>query len=209
MKNWPDMNLASGKPILLNEYHKCRMFKMMRECSQKWKCYFNSSIFFLNKSKMMLGKAICRPEQSCGLMKVNGSEWHLEWRPKTRGMQHEDNWWTQLPSCLLLPLGLCCTRRDATLFSSPTTKATSPDSSGVTILSTRWCSRPWNLIWFRSLCCRWLEPNHHSAWVTPSWDTSQRKWASSPTVRAISCMPRVISTRSGLWMGGGCAKGFR
>lgn len=85
-----------------------------------------------------------------------------------------------------LPLGFSSTRRQATLFSSPTTKATSPDSSVVTIFRTKRCTLPWSLIWFRSLFWRRLSPSHHSPFVTPECDNSTSKTASCPVVTVMS-----------------------
>ncbi len=96
-----------------------------------------------------------------------------------------------------LPLGFSSTRRQATLFSSPTTKATSPDSSVVTIFRTKRCTLPWLLIWFRSLFWRRLSPSHHSPFVTPECDNSTSKTASCPVVTVISQSSRTMHTCSG------------
>lgn len=99
-----------------------------------------------------------------------------------------------------LPLGFSSTRRQATLFSSPTTKATSPDSSVVTILRTKRCTLPIMLIWFRSLFWSRLSESHHSPLVTPECDSSTSKTASFPVVTVMSQSSRMIRTCSeGEW----------
>lgn len=120
--------------------------------------------------------------------------------------QRLGGWWSRMwglrisrdgqISCSL-PLGFSSTRRQATLFSSPNTKATSPDSSVVTIFRTKRCTRPWMLIWFRSLFWRRLSPSHHSPFVTPRCDNSTSKTASCPVVTVISHSSRRMRTRSG------------
>lgn len=102
-------------------------------------------------------------------------------------------------SCMssYLPLGFSSTRRKATVFSSPTTKATSPDSSEVTIFRTSRCILPWLLIWLRSLFWRRLSASHHSPLVTPTCDSSTSKTASWPVVTVTSLSSRTMRTCSG------------
>lgn len=131
------------------------------------------------------------------------SDFH-SWRQRLGG------WWSRMcglrissycQTSFSLPLGFSSTRRQATLFSSPTTKATSPDSSVVTIFRTKRCTRPWLLIWFRSLFWRRLSPSHHSPFVTPRCDNSTSKTASCPVVTVISQSSRRMRTRSeGEWV---------
>lgn len=146
------------------------------------------------------------PRQSC-LMEDRDGEMEMErWRwVRTRRPSLTS------PLTSLLPLGFSSTSRQATVFSSPTTNATSPESSGVTICSVSRCTRPWQVIWFRSLFWRRLSPSHHSPLVTPSWDNSHAKTASCPVVTVMSCSSRVMRTDSGgewmWWWGSERSKG--
>lgn len=124
------------------------------------------------------------PKQSCSL--VDGDGYGEQKSPATMSSP--------------LPLGFSSTRRQATLFSSPTTKATSPDSSVVTIFRTKRCTLPWLLIWLRSLFWRLLSPSHHSPFVTPACDNSTSRTASCPVVTVVSQSSRMMRTCSeGKW----------
>lgn len=102
----------------------------------------------------------------------------------------------QMTMASLLPLGFSSTSRQAKLLSSPTTKATSPDSSVVTIFKTKRCTLPWLLIWFRSLFWRRLSASHHCPFVTHECDSSTSKTASCPVVTVISQSSLMMRTRS-------------
>lgn len=133
---------------------------------------------------MMAAADFHLPRQSCLVFDGDGCE----------------DWKSQGTMSSPLPLGFSSTRRQATVFSSPTTNATSPDSSVVTIFRTKRCTLPWLLIWFRSLFWRRLSPSHHCPVATSECDSSTSKTASCPVVTVISQSSRMMRTCSeGEW----------
>lgn len=71
-----------------------------------------------------------------------------------------------------------------------------PVSSGVVMVRTRRCCRPWLVIWFISFFCRGLDPSHQTPSLTSAWLSSHTNTASCPAVTDMSCSFVTIRTRS-------------